>query len=186
MNTQILRYLLSGTTLCNYYKERCYSILKKFYESVAIIISPKIYMFFEEYSMPFPVFSLNMDRNLIGKPTIIYNADEYVFFPYIPLKSFAEIVIYNKANPVSILSMEIIDDNERCVKDLTDFIEKLRYIHIPNMEVPTISNIIAAWCVTNSLPLNRKDYSVRYIRSNGDEIITSLIDMTPIDEDSVE
>jgi hypothetical protein len=82
--------------------------------------------------------------------------------------------------------MEIIDDNERCVKDLTDFIEKLRYIHIPNMEVPTISNIIAAWCVTNSLPLNRKDYSVRYIRSNGDEIITSLIDMTPIDEDSVE
>ena len=52
------------------------------------------------------------------------------------------------------------------------------------MEVPTVSNIVAAWCVTNSLVLNRKDYSVRYIRSNGDEVITSLIDMTPIDEDT--
>ncbi len=184
MNTQILRYFLSGTTLCNYYKDRCYSIFRKFYESIALIVSPKIYIFFEEYSMPFLVFSLNMDRNLIGKPIIVYNADEYVFFPYIPLKSFAEIVIYNKANPVSILSMEIIDGNERCVKDLTDFVEKLRYIHILNMEVPTVSNIVAAWCVTNSLALNRKDYSVRYIRSNGDEVITSLIDMTPIDEDT--
>jgi hypothetical protein len=180
----IVSSLLTGITLYNQFKETAYMGLTRVYESLSHLISPKFYMFFEEYSMPLPMFSLNMDRNLIAKPLLIYNADEYIFFPYIPLKSYAEILIYNKKTPLSVLSMEIINADGTTLKDLTDFVEKLRYIYIPEMEVPTVSNIVAAWCITHSIPLNRSKLSVRYITSTGTQVITSLTDMTPLDDES--
>jgi len=179
----IVSYLLSGLTFYNHFKEAAFKGVKRVYESLSYLISPNFYIFFEEYSMPLPMFSLNMDRSLIAKPLLIYNADDYIFFPYIPLKSYAEILIYNKKTHLSVLSMEIIDANGTTLKDLTDFVEKLRYIYISEMEVPTVSNIIAAWCITNALPLNRNKLSVRYITSTGSEVITSLIDMSVVDDE---
>ena len=150
------------------------------------LISPKMYIFFEEYSMPFPAFSTHIDRNLGAKPTVIFNADESVFFPYVPHKSFAEICIYNRKNAFPILSMEVIDMEDRCVRDLTDFVEGLRYIYIPDMETPSVSNIISAWCIVHSIPLNRENLLVRYITANGDEMTVSPIDTTPIEEEPLD
>jgi len=145
-----------------------------------------MYIFFEEYSMPFPLFSTILDTSIAAKPTVVFNADESVFLPYVPWKSFAEICIYNQKNKFPILSMEVIDGDERCVRDLTDFVEGLRYIYIPDMETPTVSNIISAWCIVHSIPLNREKLSVRYITINGDEVTVSPIDTTPIAEEPVD
>ena len=182
MNITALKYVLTATVFCTNLKEFVDAGLKRAYETFLYLISPRLYVFFEEYSMPFPAFSLSNERNLLAKPTLIYNADEHVFFPYVPLKSYAEILIYNKATHLPILSMEILDRNEMPTKDLTDFVEKLRYIYIQGMETPTISNIISAWCIAHSTPLNRSNLSVRYIMSNGDEVKAPLIDMTPLDD----
>ena len=183
MKTSTLKYALLGLVCYKHLKQKLDMGLKRLYESFLNLISPKFYIFFEEYSMPFPAFSLNMDSKLAAKATLVYNADEHIFFPYIPSKSYAEIVIYNSANPLSLLSMEILDENDMPIADLTDFIETLRYIYVQGMEVPTVSNVVAAWCVTNSIPLNRSRYSVRYITSVGDVVNASLIDMTPLDDE---
>jgi len=183
MKTCIVRAVLKSANILNFFREKTSTIFKRVYEILSFIIAPRIYVFFEEYSLPFQLFSLKMERVLIAKPTIIYSADEFVFFPNIPFKTYAEILAYNKRIPLSILSMEILDENDIAVKDLTNFVEKLRYISLPSLEVPTISNIISAWCVTHCIPLNRNRFTVRYVRANGDEVKTSLIDMTPIDDE---
>jgi len=178
--------MLSTMLCCNTAKHRLQSALKRLYESFLYCISPRMYIFFEEYSMPFPLFSTILDTSIAAKPTVVFNADESVFLPYVPWKSFAEICIYNQKNKFPILSMEVIDGDERCVRDLTDFVEGLRYVYIPDMETPTVSNIISAWCIVHSIPLNREKLSVRYITINGDEVTVSLIDTTPIAEEPVD
>lgn len=186
MRVASLRCMLSTMLCCNTAKHRLHSAVRRLYDSFLFLISPKLYIFFEEYSMPFPAFSTRIDRTLGAKPTVIFNADESVFFPYVPHKSFAEICIYNRKNAFPILSMEVIDTEDRCVRDLTDFVEGLRYIYIPDMETPSISNIISAWCVVHSIPLNREKLLVRYITANGDEMTVSPIDTTPIEEEPLD
>jgi hypothetical protein len=164
-------------------KSFLYSTLKHLYNSFVYLICPTFYIFFEEYSMPFPGFSLNMDRTLVATPTIVFNVNESVFFPYLPDKSFAEICIYNKPHKFPILSMEVVDGEGRCLRDLTDFVESLRYIHIADMESPSVSNIISIWCIIHAIPLNREMLFVRYITINGDEMTVSPIDVTPIEDE---
>jgi hypothetical protein len=182
MKGNTIKYLLTATVYCTNLKEVVDTGLKRLYDTFLYLISPRLYVFFEEYSMPFPAFSLSNQRNFIAKPLLVYNADEHVFFPYIPLKSYAEIIIYNSKIRLPVLSMEILDENEMPIVDLTDFVEKLRYVYIQGMDTPTISNIVSAWCITYSTPLNRSKYTVRYIMSNGDEVKTLLIDTTPLDD----
>jgi hypothetical protein len=182
MNTNTIQYLLTATVYCANIKGVVDAGLKRLYDTFLYLVSPRLYVFFEEYSMPFPAFSLSKEHKLMAKPVLVYNADEHVFFPYVPLKSYAEVLIYNKARPLPILSMEILDENKMPVNDLTDFVEKLRYVYMEDMETPSISNIISAWCLTHYLPLNRSRYTVRYIMSNGEEVNVSLIDTTPLDD----
>ncbi len=175
--------LLQTVLFFNQFKNNIFKYFNRLYMCASYFISPRVFIFFEEYSMPFPVFSLILDRNLMATPTLVYNADDSIFFPYILIKSFSEFPLDNKINKIPILSMEIIDGQERCVKDLTDFVENLRYIDVPNMEKPTISNIVSVWCIINSTPLNRERFSVRYITINGNEMNVSLLDMTPLEDD---
>ena len=182
MKINTIKYFLTATVYCATLKGTVDAGLKRLYDTFLYLISPRLYVFFEEYSMPFPAFSLSNERNFMAKPVLVYNADEHVFFPYVPLKSYAEVLICNKAIPLPILSMDILDENKMPIKDLTDFVEKLRCVYIQDMETPTVSNIISAWCLTQSMPLNRSKYTVRYIMSNGEEVNVSLIDTTPLDD----
>lgn len=186
MNAQIVTCALSGVLLCTRYRKQFDSFLQRLCASLNYLTTPMFYIFFDEYSMPFPAYSLHFDRLIGAEPTVVYNADASVFFPYHETLSFADILARYKAVPFPILSMEIVDSSKQCVRDITGFIETIRYIHIPNYAAPTISDIVAAWSVINSIPIDRDKFRVRYITVDGDELDVSLTDTSSLHEDPLD
>ena len=174
---------ISGMLLCVRYKKQFDSFLQRLYNCMNSLVNPIFYVFFDEYSMPFPAHSLNLDRTLAATPTLVYNADTSVFFPYFPNMSFAEVLAQHKPVALPILSLEIIDASGRCVRDLTGFIETVRYVHIVNYPAPAISDIIAIWSVTNSIPVDRDRFRIRYITTDGDEVDVPLTDASILDDE---
>ena len=148
-------------------------------------MSPRFYVFFDEYSIPFPAHSVNLDATLSAKPNLVYNVEMSVFFPYLPNVSFADMLTKYKSNTLPILSLEIIDKNGTAVRDLTEFIENIRYIYVENHFAPTVSDIIAAWSVSNAIPIDRTLFRVRYITLEGDEVDSSLMDASELAEEPV-
>ena len=137
--------------------------------------------------MPFQVYSLKREDPLVGEPTLVYDAEGNLFFPFHTEKTIADLLNEYTPQPLPILSMEIIDASSNSVRDLTGFIETLRYIHVPNYPAPTICDIIGAWAASNCVPIDRRKYEVRYITTDGDEIVASLTDTSLLDaEEAVE
>jgi hypothetical protein len=101
---------------------------------------------------------------------LYYNADKMLFYPYLLLSD-------NKNYSFPYLSLEIIDDDDNTIHDLTDFIENIRYIKLSNTETPSLSSIIMMWLtLTDNFP-NPERHSIRYIDDSGDEFTKSLKEM---------
>jgi len=81
-----------------------------------------------------------------------------------------------------ILSLELINSDNRCVRDLTSFIENIKYVLVPNKCIPTILDIIALWSTMYSTPVDRSLIRVRYITDEGDKRIVSVQDTGPFGE----
>jgi hypothetical protein len=169
-------YILSGILLCTRYRKKLHSFLQRIQDTINYFTTHRYYLFFEEYSMPFQVYSLKRDDPLLGEATLVYDAENTLFFPFHTEKTIADLLNEYTPQPLPILSMEIIDASSNSVRDLTGFIETLRYVHVPNYPAPTICDIIGAWAASNCVPIDRRKYDVRYITTDGDEITVSLTD----------
>jgi hypothetical protein len=165
---------ISGMLLCVRYKKQFDYFLQRLYDSLISLITPRFYVFFDEYSMPFPAHNINLDRFLAAEPTLVYNVETSAFFPYLPNVSFADMLVKYKANPLPILSLEIIDNYGNSIRDLTGFVEDIRYIHVDNSSAPTVADIVAAWSVTNAIPIDRSRFRIRYFTEDGDELEVPL------------
>ena len=185
MYVRAATYAISGVLLCSRYKKQFDFFLQRLYDAILYAMSPRFYVFFDEYSIPFPAHSVNLDATLSAKPNLVYNVEMSVFFPYLPNVSFADMLTKYKSNTLPILSLEIIDKNGTAVRDLTEFIENIRYIYVENHFAPTVSDIIAAWSVSNAIPIDRTLFRVRYITLEGDEVDSSLMDASELAEEPV-
>jgi hypothetical protein len=118
------------------------------------------------YTQPI-LYKSNMNET---RCVLYYNADKMLFYPYVLLSD-------NKNYSFPYLSLEVIDDDNNTVYDLTDFIEKVRYIKLSNTETPSLSSIILMWLTLTGKFPNPEKHSIRYIDDSGDEHTTPLKEM---------
>ena len=178
----IATFIISSALLCVRSKSRIDSFLQRLSSCLNSLISPRFFLFFDEYSMPFPAHSLILDRNIGPEPILAFNADTLMFFPYIPEMSFNDIVAQHKPIALPILSLEIFEVDGDYVRDLSGFNENIRYIPTAGHKPPVISDVVSAWIVTNMVPIDRSRFRVRYITDEGVERIVSLLDTTPLED----
>ena len=136
------------------------------------------YIFLDEYSLPFPAHLLQLDQLHIAKALLGYNYHANVFYPYVPNTSLTKMLRTCEVHSLPILSLELINEDNRCVKDLTTFIENIKYVSIPEKCVPTILDIVSLWSVLTRFPIDRKNIRARYITEEGEEHIVSVQDNT--------
>lgn len=138
------------------------------------------YVFLDEYSLPFPAHSLNLDQPHTAKALLVYNYNANIFYPYIPNVSYVKMLRTYTAHSLPILSLELIGADNRPIRDLTTFIENLKYIFVPEKCVPTIMDVVALWSVITRTPIDRALVRARYITEEGEERIVSVQDNTAI------
>lgn len=136
------------------------AFMTRIYQSVSVLFSTNVYYFFEGYACPFPAHSLQIDNPHSAKPVYVYSVDSYTFFPY--TCDFKNI----KLSKLPMLSMEIVDSDGNVTYDLTNFIEKIRYISV----MPTMLETLLCWTIHSGIVINTKEYSIRYINDDGDII----------------
>ena len=145
-----------------------------------IAFSPAYYIFFEGYYTPYVYSRTNPWASGSATASMLYNYDTNVFFPYTVYNSMFDNNLMAMAKPIPILSLDIIDAEEKVRYDLTDFIETMRYIQYDDSGLPTLAQIVGAWTLSSHIVLDSTRFSIRYINQYGDTLITGLDDMTDI------
>ena len=145
-----------------------------------IAFSPAYYIFFEGYWTPYLYSRTNPWASASAAPTMLYNYDTNVFFPYTVYNSMFDNHLMSIAKPIPILSLDIIDSAEKVRYDLTDFIETMRYIQYDNSQLPTLAQIVAAWSLSSHIVLDSSRFSIRYINQYGDALNALLDDANDI------
>ena len=148
-----------------------------------LAFSPAYYIFFEGYWTPYVYSRTNPWASASAAPTMLYNYDTNVFFPYTVYNSMFDNHLMSIAKAMPILSLDIIDAEDKVRYDLTDFIETMRYIQYDNSELPTLAQIVAVWSLSSHIVLDSNRFSIRYINQYGDTLFAALDDMTDITQD---
>jgi len=147
-----------------------------------MMFSPKFYMFFDDSVFPYEFRISQARASGSAIPSLIYNTDSKLFFPWSEEASFNEIM-QNDSYELPVLSLEIVDKDGKVAYDLTDFIEKIKYIDMSGAEIPAIGHIIAVWQLSSKIILDTHQFSVRYIDANGNTLKTHLRDSTSFFDD---
>jgi len=184
MNTfknMIVGPVLSIALTANSVGEWVKSFVTRIAISLDFLFSPNIYIFFDKYPAPFPARSLRLESVHSAKPSILYNADALLFFPQ-NNETGSPHIEDAKSSRLPLLSLEIIDLDLTVIFDLTDYIERARYIRQDSTDCPTISEIVMGWSVSAGLILDSDKYRVRYITNDGDTMIVSITDTSELEQ----
>lgn len=155
---------------------KCSTRLKRFKGSfdtiVNTLVSDELYMFLNDSA-----FSHDFSRysKVCVQPALMYNMAKNVFYPWSHFLSTHGVFSVGTKVPIPILSLEIIDKHGRTLHDLTEFIESMRYIKISSTyPAPTIGHIVSVWQLASKIILDSNEVSVKYMNTDGDEIITEI------------
>jgi hypothetical protein len=140
---------------------RLKTIKNKLNASYNLLVNERIYRFLNDSVYPY-------DNNYnIDKPALMYNMDKNLFYNSTSLLQLE----LGTVVPIPILSLEIVDKNDRTLYDLTDFIESMRYIKLSDSYTkPSIGHIISVWQLHSKTILDTSQVCVIYINNNGDTV----------------
>ncbi len=149
-------------------------LTKRFFRRISnafdALFSPTYFLFYEGSYQPYVYHLMNPLASGSAHPVLMYNADTQLFFPWVDGYSFKEL----QSDPTSclpILSLEIVDrKNGKAYYDLTDFVEKVRFVHVANSTDPTVWHVISAWSLSSGIVPCHDSYTVRWIDGNGKTI----------------
>jgi len=164
--TLYIGQILSATLLVNTYREWFESKINYFIKSLRFLLGSNIYIFFENYSLPFSEHTVNFNTTNMDLIKFAYSPDKKLFFNYSEVAA-----IELKPMRLPILSLEIIDISSLVIYDLTDYVEKVRYV---NTRCPTISEVIMAWIIQDGRVLDKSSVKARYIEEDGTEITCDI------------
>jgi hypothetical protein len=145
-----------------------------------IAFNQTYYVFYDGYYAPYLYSKTNSWATGSAKATLFYNYDTNVFFPYTLSSRMLDTYLMSNARSLPILSLDIIDSDEKVHYDLTDYIEKMKFIQVENSSGPSLAQIVATWTLASHIVLDSTRFSVRYINDYGDTIITGLDDMSDV------
>ena len=143
----------------------CCTRLKRFKNklnaSYNLLLNENIYTFLNNSVYPY-------DNNYkIDSPALIYNMDKNLFYNSSSLLQLD----LGTVVPIPILSLEIVDKNDKTLYDLTDFIESMRYIKLSDSYTsPSIGHIISVWQLHSKIILDTNNVCVIYINNSGNTV----------------
>ena len=135
-----------------------------------VLFGSRVYIFFDNYSSPFPAHSVLSSSVFSATPSVMYNADTRCFY-------LDDTTGISKRLPI--LSLEIIDSDSEVVFDLTDYVETVRYY---GNSLPTISELVVAWSLGSWIVLDTTKYKARYITQTCDTVTVSISDKQSLQE----
>ena len=166
--TIMLSQLMSFLVVTNLWTSSLKVYLRRVYSVIEQLTRPNIYVFLENYPQPFPARFLSLENSHTAVPELLYDADTNIFFPYNTDFSYKNLIEEYKPERLPILSIEILDKDSTVIFDLTDFIDKIRYVNVSGVDAPELSEIISAWSIESYIILNKTKYIVRYISNDGE------------------
>jgi hypothetical protein len=159
---KLIEHIISLTGLAIVCNEFVSAFMTRIYRSGKLLFGSNIYYFFDAYPVPFPAHSLHLNDKHSAKPVISYDVDNYLFYPYLCD------LMGKKYNKLPILSLEILDSGGEVAYDLTNYIEKIRFVSNDDGIIPTISEIVICWVMTSGIVIDFKKYTIRFINDDGD------------------
>ena len=159
-------FLISSYTLYASTAKNISYFLDKATFAYSTFFTPKVYVFCKGYLQPI-LYKDTMNKN---QCSLYYNVDKGLFYP-------TNMLITNntvKYHTLPILSMEIINADDNVVYDLTNFIEDIRYIDIPDLATPTTQSIVMIWATLNNNYPDPTTHRIRYIDMSGDDYIVNI------------
>ena len=178
-----LSWILLGISLYEYTASTTKMCLDKLSLIFDILFSPRLYVFFKGYIQPVP-FRLNIhfiaqlqtknqNQNNSDEVSsiIMYDIDKSLFFPY-RLNQSIQNICSNKRKSLSILSLEIIDSSKKAHYDLSEFVEKIKYIGDIDLN---LSHILMAWSISSAVLPDTERFVLRYIDMSGDSFETCTL-----------
>jgi hypothetical protein len=166
-------FLQMSLTVCNsifYMYDTAVFWWNRLSVTVETLFLPRCYFFLKDSVYPYEFMLGSSWSKGAATPYLMYSADNRVFFPLLPNKSFSDMMTYPKS-PIPILSLELIKNDGTPMYDLTDFIEPMRFIFINDNEaVPTLGHIISAWQLHKRVVLDSSTVQAQYIDGSGNVI----------------
>ena len=158
-------------TLCNKFFS-FYDVLIFWWNRLSVTVEtfflPRCYFFLKDSVYPYEFILGSSWSNGAATPYLMYSADNRVFFPLLPNKSFSDMMTYPKM-PIPILSLELLKSDGTVMYDLTDFIEPMRYVE-DGEALPTLGHIIAVWQLHKRVVLDPNTVNARYIDGSGNVV----------------
>ena len=134
------------------------------------LTQPADYVFFEGSATPHILRSTAYHASGSAPPELIYCADTKSFYPFVPHTPVEEIkttTSHRMACP-TILSIELVDGENRVAYDLTDFLEGIRFAEVEGYPAPNLYHYLSAWSLASHVIPDYSRLGVRYIDSNGE------------------
>jgi hypothetical protein len=139
-----------------------------------ILFSPRFFVFFKGYVQPLEFRLTQLFATGQARAILMYDSENCLFFEYKNGTPFSESCDPSlKRHTLPILSLEIIDSSKTAHYDLSDYIEKLKYIGDLDL---TLSQVLMAWSTASSILPDPERFSLRYINMDGDSFETDLFD----------
>jgi len=139
-----------------------------------ILFSPRFFVFFKGYVQPLEFRLTQLFATGQAQPSIMYDSENCLFFEYKSGTPFSESCDPSlKRRTLPILSLEIIDSSKSAHYDLSEYIEKLKYIGDIDL---SLSQVVMAWSTSSSILPDPERFSLRYINMDGDSFETGLFD----------
>ena len=162
---------------------KCSTRLKRFKGSldtiVNTLVSDELYMFLNDSAFP---HDFNRYSKVCVQPALMYNMAKNVFYPWSHFLSTHGAFNVGTKVPLPILSLEIIDKDGKTLHDLTEFIESMRYSKLSfTYSAPCIGHIVSVWQLASKIILDSNEVSVKYMNTDGDEVLTGIRDLTKLD-----
>ena len=140
------------------------------------------YVYFENIMIPYVFDSVVFWATGSAAPELMYCANTKTFFPWRPSnKSNPDynpdedgILDMNAQKCLLILSLELIDSDNKVAYDLTDFLEGVRFIELEGFPVPSILHVVSAWTLSSGIVPDLRRFRIRYIDSDGATKILSV------------
>ena len=147
------------------------------FKAISLFIADEEYFFLDGSAFPYD-YKNYMKISL--RPALTYNMTKNVFYP-----SSKDFMFFNTKTinykTIPILSLEIVNKDKTPLYDLTNFIEKMRYIKLsPKYHTPSIGHIISVWQLYSKIVLDENEVSVNYINTEGDFVSTNIRNLTDI------
>lgn len=134
------------------------------------LTQPADFVFFEGSVIPHPLRNTAYYATGSAPPELIYCADTKTFYPFIPHTPVGAIkttTSHRLACP-TILSIELVDGENRVAYDLTDFLEGVRFAEVEGFPAPSLYHYLSAWSISSHIIPDYNRLGVRYIDVNGD------------------